>query len=328
MSEYFLLKERLKQVLPAQMKILTEDELVRKYDSYLPGEIKEFPDILQYMEISPEELGGVPLIKEDYCHAPGFSREISKYFPKAQPDHDAFRCLLLDLSHLFTPDRESIMYHQTEEPLGLLYLLTYLNKQFKNRIRGKAFKSGIDFDNYEELKTIINDFNPDLIGIRALTYFKDFFHQTAACIRQWGIDVPIITGGPYATSNYRTVSNDRNIDLIVLGEGEITFCELVEEIIRHEGKLPGDEVLAEIHGIAYIPRENPSISYNFSPGVFMLDRFANAPEEQPGENLESLNTLNTPTIGRNRICMPRWPMRFRKSKPLTWLWPMMTISSS
>nr|NIM17869.1 amino acid adenylation domain-containing protein [Candidatus Aminicenantes bacterium]NIM84481.1 amino acid adenylation domain-containing protein [Candidatus Aminicenantes bacterium]NIN24002.1 amino acid adenylation domain-containing protein [Candidatus Aminicenantes bacterium]NIN47716.1 amino acid adenylation domain-containing protein [Candidatus Aminicenantes bacterium]NIN90646.1 amino acid adenylation domain-containing protein [Candidatus Aminicenantes bacterium] len=35
MGEYFLLKERLLDVLPHQMKVLTEDELVQKYDSYL-----------------------------------------------------------------------------------------------------------------------------------------------------------------------------------------------------------------------------------------------------------------------------------------------------
>ena len=53
--------------------------------------------------------------------------------------------------------------------------MTYLNKQFRDRICGKIAKSRIDFDSFEELKTLISDFKPDLIGIRTLSFYKDFF---------------------------------------------------------------------------------------------------------------------------------------------------------
>ncbi|MCP4155326.1 MAG: hypothetical protein GY757_46805, partial [bacterium] len=58
---------------------------------------------------------------------------------------------------------------------------------------------------------------------------------------------------PYATSDYDTILKDRNIDLTVLGEGELTFLEVIEQIVENGGKLPGEEILKEIRGIAFIP---------------------------------------------------------------------------
>ena len=83
------------------------------------------------------------------------------------------------------------------------------------------------------MKKLIDDFKPDLIGIRSMSMYKNFFHLTAAVIRQWGIDVPIIAGGPYATCDYHTILRDKNIDVVVIGEGEVTFLELVTMIMEN-----------------------------------------------------------------------------------------------
>ena len=58
-----------------------------------------------------------------------------------RPAKDAFRILLLDLSLLFSEEHEHMLHHQIEEPLGLLYLMSYLDATFKHRIQGKIFKS-------------------------------------------------------------------------------------------------------------------------------------------------------------------------------------------
>ena len=39
-------------------------------------------------------------------------------------------------------------------------------------------------------------------------------------------------GGPYATSEYRSILKDKNIDIVVLGKRRISFLELIEQIIR------------------------------------------------------------------------------------------------
>ena len=123
-------------------------------------------------------------------------------------------------------------------------------------INGKILKSEIDFPDYLNLKKQIEDFGPDLIGIRTLTFYKDFFHKTVALIRQWGINTPIITGGPYATSDYQTILSDKNVDLCVLGEGEETLKELVLKMLENGGKIPAEYLLSEIKGLAFLPRNS------------------------------------------------------------------------
>jgi len=146
-----------------------------------------------------------------------------------------------------------MLYDVVESPLGLLYIMTYLNQQLGSKVYGKIAKSRIDFNNYSELKALLGEFKPDVIGIRSLTFYKKFFHETVSMIRQWGIQVPIIAGGPYATCDYTAVLQDPKIDLVVLGEGEMTFCEIIEKIIKNDKKLPGKTILDKIKGIVYVP---------------------------------------------------------------------------
>jgi hypothetical protein len=63
----------------------------------------------------------------------------------------------------------------------------------------------IDFDSFAELKTLLEGFSPQLIGIRTLSLYKDFFHETVQKIRHWGITAPIITGGQGGTLFEKTV---------------------------------------------------------------------------------------------------------------------------
>jgi amino acid adenylation domain-containing protein len=250
LGDFFLRKERLLSVLPHQKTVLTEDELVQKYNSYLPAQITNYNQLLDYIGIDGNDIKG-EFLPEDYGKVEGFREKARRYFPQHQSKPIPTRLLLLDLSQHFT-DEGNEMYHVVDPPLGLMYLLTHLNRRFGERIRGEIMKSQVDFDSYEELRTRLMEIKPDIIGVRTLTYFKRFFHKTIALIRQWGYDVPIIAGGPYATSSYDTMLQDPNIDLAVLQEGEHTMTELMEVITANGGNLPNDQQLAEIQGIAYI----------------------------------------------------------------------------
>jgi radical SAM superfamily enzyme YgiQ (UPF0313 family) len=119
------------------------------------------------------------------------------------------------------------------------------------KIEGKIAKSLVDFDNFQQLETLIREFQPNLIGIRCLIIHHTFFHETVNKIKKWQADIPIIAGGPYATSSYQSILKNKNVDLVVLGEGEVTFSQLVEKILENRGKLPGENVLKNIAGIAF-----------------------------------------------------------------------------
>ena len=250
LNEYFLLKKRLLKVLPYQMDVLTEDEIVQKYNSYLPVEVKNFPGLIDFLNISEQELGNKSCLSEDKVAIYDLNEKLQNHFSKSEPAKDALRVLLLDLSQLFSGFGEQL-YDVVEQPIGVMYILSYLNREFGDKLNGRIAKSRIDFDNYNDLGILLRDFKPDVIGIRTLSCYKDFFHNTIAVIRGWGIDVPIIAGGPYATTEYEDILLDRNVDVVVLGEGEVTFSELVREIVKNDKRLPGTEILAEIPGIVF-----------------------------------------------------------------------------
>jgi amino acid adenylation domain-containing protein len=256
LNEYLLSRERLKAILPIQMKILTEEELVQKYDTYLPAKIEKFSHILEAADLTWEDLGEASLEVREQEEELHFSTEITKYFPIKNESPGAMRILLLDLSLEFTHECKDRVAQLSEQPLGLMYLMTYLNREFGDQVFGKIAKSKIDFDSYQELTTLVTDFKPDIIGVRTLTYFKEFFHKAVARIKSLVKDVPIITGGPYATSDFERVLQDPNIDLVVLGEGEITFTQLIGKMLENNKKLPGEEQLKEIQGIAFIKSRN------------------------------------------------------------------------
>lgn len=289
---YFMSKERLLSVLPHQAKVLTRDELVQKYDSYMPARIERFEDLLQLAEITPEELGDIHFMDERENKVDGLNHKIKSQFQTGQPNSGALRILFMDLSQLFSSNSE-MLYDVVEPPLGLMYVMTHLKQCFGSRINGKIVKSRIDFNNYHQLFTLIEEFKPDLIGIRTLTYYKDFFHQTVSLIRQWGVSVPIITGGPYATSDYQAILQDPNVDLVVLSEGELIAEDLIAKMIDNDNRFPSPEVLRGIPGLV-IPSEDSSAESltnrsGFAREVLVYNELANVLETYSTDNVPSKN---------------------------------------
>jgi amino acid adenylation domain-containing protein len=288
MNEYMLSKERLLHLLPHQARNLTEDELVQKYDSYFPAPIKCVDNILELAGITREELGETCFLEEEKVAAPNFSQKF-KPLVTVKKKTGALKVLLLDLSQFFSSQSPDMLFDMVEAPLGLMYLLTYLEETLPRQVEGKIAKSRFDFDNYQQLKELIADFNPDLIGIRTLSFHKDFFHRTVSLVRQWGIDVPIIAGGPYATSEYQTLLQDPYIDLVVLGEGELTLRELVEKILENNKKLPGEDVLKQVKGIAFAAGKDKTLIKQNSREIIFMDNILDTLDCLPTENPVHVN---------------------------------------
>lgn len=256
LNNYFLLKERLLAVLPHQMRLFSETEIVQKYDSYLPVTIDSFAGLLRYAGLDPAELGQISFQPEDHMLVPDLGRRLAATRPAADaPAADAprpLRLMLLDLSQYFSSE-DQVLYDVFEPPLGLMYLLTHLRERFGQAIDGRIYKSRVDFDSLAELKRLYDAYQPDVIGVRGLTLYKDFFHRVVAALRQWGFSGPLIVGGPYPTSGRRSMLQDANIDLAVIGEGEVTLAELMAAILASGGQLPDQDTLTGIAGLAFVP---------------------------------------------------------------------------
>jgi amino acid adenylation domain-containing protein len=267
LDDYFLAKERLIHIFRQQVKILSEDELVQKYDSYLPASIKCFQDILNSVGLAKEELGPIEFLPGDEklmpMAAPDFNEKIKAYPSRYSQNYSgssranaSFRVLLIDISQSFRLENSAALYDVGAEPLGLMYLATYLHEQLGPVVQVKILKSRIDFNSYEELADEVCLFKPHLIGLRSLSIYKEFFHRTVSVLRHLGITTPIIAGGPYATSDYKQLLQDDDVQLAVLGEGELTLTHLVKEMMAHHHQLPAEEILKTIPGLAYIRQQD------------------------------------------------------------------------
>ena len=129
----------------------------------------------------------------------------------------------------------------SHHPLGLMYLISSARKKYPD-IEFKILHT-ITCENAEEdIKTVISEFAPDLIGIRALSICAGEFKTMAEIIRQEAPKTPFIAGGPYPSASYENIlTSPPLVDLVVIGEGEITFVELLTWL-HDKGSLPSSLV--------------------------------------------------------------------------------------
>ena len=234
------------------MKSFCEDELNQKYNSYFPTRVKTLDDLLKLANISRSELKEKKCLDEEKLMIPSINSKIKKKFPTIKKNKNALKILFMNLSGYFSEDSDSQERVLMEPPLGLIALLSYLNREYKERINGRIVKSRMDFDGYPEMIQMIKNFQPDIIGISVMTFYKNFVHRALNYIRKQGVKTPIFMGGPYPTGDYENVLQDENVDLCMLGEGEKTLSELVGCMLNNENKLPSYDTLKQIPGIAFV----------------------------------------------------------------------------
>lgn len=95
-----------------------------------------------------------------------------------------------------------------------------------------------------QLMEKINNFSPDVIGISGLfTTQADNVHKIVSYIKK-NMDIPIIVGGVAVTTEPEKFLENKDIDFVIIGEGEITIKELLKNM-NDKNKLKN------IKGIAY-----------------------------------------------------------------------------
>lgn len=128
--------------------------------------------------------------------------------------------------------------HSSVEPLGLGYIGAIAKQEgFDVRIIQQRDSSD------EEILRSIKDYMPDIIGFSVMTYNFDAAQNLAKRIKDINPGIHIIFGGSHPTALPEIVK-DRNIDFVVIGEGEETFRDLIETI-RKKGDF------STVNGIAY-----------------------------------------------------------------------------
>lgn len=147
------------------------------------------------------------------------------------------KILLIDVDLPASDGKEGNIYY-THHPVGLLYLVSAVRKQYPET-DFKVFHTATHAQPLEEIRKILHSFTPDLIGLRSLSIAKAHFKEVATFIKEMNPIVPVVGGGPYPSVSYAELLSGGFIDLAVIGEGEATFTELIGAVSA-KGKVPED----------------------------------------------------------------------------------------
>ena len=173
--DYVLNKDRLKSVIPRQLEQFSVEELDQKYNSYFPTKrIKSLADVLKLAGLKWEDVKPAKQFDEADVAIPNIYSDCKEKFSAPKKYKPEIDLLLIDMSSYFSDDFDNREYNVLEPPLGLMALQSYVDRALEGRVSAKLTKSRIDFDSFEELVAMIRERNPDLIGFRAMTFYKAF----------------------------------------------------------------------------------------------------------------------------------------------------------
>lgn len=117
-------------------------------------------------------------------------------------------------------------------PLGLLYIASYLKRldfckvKILDSLAGKA--------GYKEIERAIRDYRPDIVGISAHTHNLIDVILVSRIVKSVDRNIYVCVGGPHVTAFPRETLNPDSVDIAVLGEGEVTFAQLVEALEKKQ----------------------------------------------------------------------------------------------
>jgi magnesium-protoporphyrin IX monomethyl ester (oxidative) cyclase len=128
------------------------------------------------------------------------------------------------------------------QPLGLAYVAGYLEKE-GNQVKlldARGLSSeGVTKDSKstfyglsdEEIIKEVKNEEPDVVGISCMwTAYSGDAHRVARLVKRYRKDLPVIFGGAHASQFYEMVLKDDNVDVVVIGEGEVTCAEVLRKI--------------------------------------------------------------------------------------------------
>ncbi len=131
---------------------------------------------------------------------------------------------------------ESKTPEESHYPIGLAYLHSYLESK-KINIKMLPLNNKTFEDCFKEVINKIKKFSPDIIGFQMLTCNRVSTYRLIEHINKHYPKIKIIIGGIHTTIMYKQLINKFPFLIAVLGEGEITFLELIKELNKEKTNL-------------------------------------------------------------------------------------------
>ena len=145
---------------------------------------------------------------------------------------------------------------QIYPPLGILYLASYVRQHLKD-IEIKAI-DGYQENTQKIIKRILK-YKPEILGVSFTTQAATGAYYLINEIKKLNKNITVVTGGAHPTILPDETFKLSNADLVVVGEGEITFCEIVEKVMNNEDTRFIDGTFHKENGKIIRNKERPFI---------------------------------------------------------------------
>ncbi|MBW2989706.1 B12-binding domain-containing radical SAM protein [Candidatus Woesearchaeota archaeon] len=148
-------------------------------------------------------------------------------------------------------------------PLGLLYVATYLIKNSDYEV--KVLDALLEQLSYNQIAERIKKENPDIVAMSVMTFTLLDCLKVALIAKSVNSRIKIVFGGIHVNAFPTETINLPEVDYVVLGEGEIPFCNLLN-------KLDKPSELKGVKGIAFKDIENNIVNTGAGELIMDLDK--------------------------------------------------------
>ena len=148
---------------------------------------------------------------------------------------------------------------QVNHPLGLMSIAAYLREKYGYEVRIEDIR--VSRNDRFGLESAVRAFNPDVVGISALTFESNAIYWIAETVKRVNASTPVLLGGPHATAYQGKALQITGIDYVVVGEGEIVAGQLIESLLNKRD-------ISGIKGVVY--KKDNQIVFN-GRGDFIQD---------------------------------------------------------
>ena len=114
-------------------------------------------------------------------------------------------------------------------PLGLLYISSSVKQRFpetETKLLDLRFKR----NSSKAVQDVVEDWQPDVVGILCLSGDEFEIVSISKAIKDIAPGIHICCGGPYPTHSPEEFNRLADVDSIIRGEGEKSFCDLIERL--------------------------------------------------------------------------------------------------
>jgi len=161
------------------------------------------------------------------------------------------KILLIDPTDPWITNNRVLKHHdQVMLPIGLMYLSAYLKRHLPGRVEIRIISTIVDLSSPEELDSMMREFRPDIVGVRCVIFYAEQIREIVALARRTLPEATIVAGGPNVTFDNANLQANTDIDILVDGEGEETFLEIVA-LLNSAGKQELMRSLPQMDGIMF-----------------------------------------------------------------------------